>query len=565
MRNGCESMPITVQEIVNLPIFNSAKVRSGIELLDNRQVEWMSAIEGPVENFVRKYEFVLTTGLGCESDPASLFEFTKDVYESGASALGIAIGRYVFEIPQEIIDFAEEREFVLIELPWELRFTDLQREVMKEINKRQEGFMERARQTQKKLIDFVIHGKDLTEIIQYVERELNCTIVFTDRNGRVKSVQRNSEAVIATWESIQEQAEVIEDDSAFRHIQQAPFEQGYILNKELTSGTFHVGQGNFIIILHEKDSLTTNTLQVLESLAAATALWISREDAIVKTEIRLRNEFIWGLAKTPQMNMDQNMQSRGKLLGYNLNAPYMCIVGYSDNFESFYEGQSGNHEIGFKNIIYYIEEEVRYAASVVDKQFAFTFDDDKLIVYLQFTNEEHSTTVHHFLDLLDKRLNTIIPGVIFSWGIGISRDGVMQFYESFQKANSALDIGRKQKEPGQRISFDDTKLNRLLLHLANNQEVRDITLTTLEPLIEYEKKREMDLIDTFIVYDNQNGNVSQAARVLNMHRQSLLYRLRKIETLTNLSLDNPDDIFLLSISIKVWLTGMFDQTSHKDP
>src|SRR5699024_11593917 len=79
------------------------------------------------------------------------------------------------------------------------------------------------------------------------------------------------------------------------------------------------------------------------------------------------------------------------------------------------------------------------------------------------------------------------------------------------------------------ISFDDTKLNRLLLHLANNPEVRDITLNTLQPLIEYEKKREMNLIDTFIAYDNQNGNVSQAARVLNMHRQSLLYRLRKIE------------------------------------
>src|SRR5690625_1949887 len=178
IRNGCESMPITVQEVVNLPIFNSAKVKSGIELLDNRQVEWMSAIEGPVENFVRKHEFILTTGLGCENDPIALFEFTKDVYESGASALGIAIGRYVFEIPQEIIDFAEEREFVLIELPWELRFTDLQREAMKEINKRQEGFIERARQTQRKLIDFVIQGKELTDIKKYVVHELNCSIVL---------------------------------------------------------------------------------------------------------------------------------------------------------------------------------------------------------------------------------------------------------------------------------------------------------------------------------------------------------------------------------------------------
>lgn len=556
-------MPITVQEIVNLPIFNLAKVRSGIELLDDRSVEWMSAIEGPVENFVRKYEFILTTGLGCENDPTLLFEFTKDVYESGASALGIAIGRYVFDIPQEIIDFAAEKEFILIEIPWELRFTDLQREVMKEIHARQEGFMERAREMQKTLIDYVIHGKDLSAIIHYVEKELNCSIVFTDSSGRVKTGKGNPDELIKKWEDIAEKAEVIEDDSAFRHIQRASLENGYILKKEITSGTLHVPQGNFIIVLQDKKWLTTNTLQVLESLSAATALWISREDAIVKTEIRLRNEFIWGLAKNPQISIDKNVYSRAKLLGYHLAVPYVCMVGYSDNFDSFYDGQFGHHDFGFKSIIYYIEEEVRYAASVVDKQFAFTFDDDKLIIYLQFTNGEHRT-VHHFLDLLDKRLNTLIPGVIFTWGIGMSRDGMMQFYESFQKANSALDIGRKQKEPGQRVSFDDTKLNRLLLHLANNQEVRDITLTTLAPLIDYEEKREMDLIDTFIAYDNQNGNVSQAARVLNMHRQSLLYRLRKIESLTNLSLDNPDDVFLLNISIKVWLTGMIDQKEESN-
>lgn len=554
-------MPITVQEIVNLPIFNTAKVKSGIELLGDRHVEWMSAIEGPVENFVRKYEFILTTGLGCESDPELLFDFTKDVYESGASALGIAIGRYVFDIPQEIIDFAEEKEFVLIEIPWELRFTDLQREVMKEINIRQEGFMERARDTQKTLIDYVIHGKDLSEIIQFVEKELNCHIVYTDSSGRVKAGQGNPSELMEQWESVRDQAEVIEEDSAFRHIQRVSFRDGYILKKEIAPGTIRVAQGSFVIVLKEKKWLTPNMLQVLESLSAATALWISREDAIVKTEIRLRNEFIWGLAKTPQMTLDKNVHSRARLLGYNLDVPYVCMVGYSDNFDSFYDSQHGQQEFGFKSIIYYIEEEVRYAASVVDKQFAFTFDDDRLIIYLQFTNEEH-TTVHHFLDFLDKRLNTLMPGVVFSWGIGMSRDGLMQFYESFQKANAALDIVRKQKEPGQRISFEDTKLNRLLLHLAHNQEVHDITLATLAPLIDYEEKREMDLIDTFIAYDNQNGNVSQAARVLNMHRQSLLYRLRKIESLTHLSLDNPDDVFLLNISIKVWLAGMVSQNDY---
>src|SRR5699024_11813285 len=96
----------------------------------------------------------------------------------------------------------------------------------------------------------------------------------------------------------------------------------------------------------------------------------------------------------------------------------------------------------------------------------------------------------------------------------------------------------------------------LLVHYTNKKELKTITIATLKTFVDYEKKREMELIDTFIAYDNQNGNVSQAARVLNLHRQSLLYRLRKIESLTNLSLDNPDDVFLLNISIKVWQTGV---------
>ena len=69
-------------------------------------------------------------------------------------------------------------------------------------------------------------------------------------------------------------------------------------------------------------------------------------------------------------------------------------------------------------------------------------------------------------------------------------------------------------------------------------------------------ENEMYLIKTFTVYTKNKGNVSQTARELNLHRQSLLYRLRKIEALTKLSLIDPDDLFLLDLSIKIWTTGM---------
>src|SRR5699024_12172697 len=102
-----------------------------------KKKEWVSAIEGPVENFVRKEELIVTTGMGCEHHPELFFEFVKDVYEAGASALGVALERLIYELLQYIIDFARDWQFVLIEEPWELRFADIQRKTMEEINNRQ--------------------------------------------------------------------------------------------------------------------------------------------------------------------------------------------------------------------------------------------------------------------------------------------------------------------------------------------------------------------------------------------------------------------------------------------
>src|SRR5699024_10170882 len=185
-------------------------------------------IEGPVENFVRKDELILTTGMGYEHEPEKLFEFTKEVYDSGASALAIALGRYIFELPHNIIDFAEKNHFVIIELPWEIRFADIQRETMKFIQKRQEKFSEKAHQTQKRLIDLVVQGKDLSDIIQYVERKLKCEIVYADSKGRMKHSTANTHPndLLQWWNEIEVSELEQLAEANFRHIEQVPFKEG---------------------------------------------------------------------------------------------------------------------------------------------------------------------------------------------------------------------------------------------------------------------------------------------------------------------------------------------------
>lgn len=71
-------------------------------------------------------------------------------------------------------------------------------------------------------------------------------------------------------------------------------------------------------------------------------------------------------------------------------------------------------------------------------------------------------------------------------------------------------------------------------------------------LLEYDRLHNLDLTGTCRVYLQYNSNVSQAASALHLHRQSLLYRLKKIEMLTALSLGDADDLFLLNLCLRLW-------------
>lgn len=543
-------MSITVQHIIDLPILRKANVLTGIERLNKQHVEWMTATEGPVKDYVREDEIILTTGVECD-DTEKLLRFVKAVQKANAAALAIATGKFIKEIPQEVIRFAEQHQFIIIELPWDVRFTDIQRETTKAINEKQHEHIEEAQQMQERLFDYVVQGKELSDIINYVENELHCSIVFTDHYGRIKSsAVKRPKDLIQLWKKHAQKNNIIKKEIDSFAVEKISYKDGYLVKKEIATNVEQISEGYFIIYFQDEKGLQMSALQTIESLAGATAIWLSREDAIAKTELRLKNQFIWDLAKSTDVVFEEKAQTRANLFGFQLDIPYVCIVGYSEQLE-VNNGDEYEESLGNKTIIDDVEEEIRQTASTMNKQVAFTLDEDYLIVFLEAKKKEE-TLIQQFIDHVNERLDVLIDGGVFSWGVAQEGDGIKTFHKSYEKAFSALEMVLSQKEPGDVFSFEETRLNRLLLQLANDETVKDITQSAIQPLIDYGQERDIDLIETFIVYDDEKRNVSQAARALNLHRQSLLYRLDKINKLTNLSVDNPDDAFLLNISIKVY-------------
>jgi len=562
-------MNLTVENILDYNIMKNAKARTGINFISMSYVQWISVIEMPVENFVRKNEVVLSTAIGCGQDIKLFEEFVKDIIESEAAALVIALGKYVFDIPKEVIELAESKNFIIIEIPWEVRFSDVIENVMKEINSLHYKEREQSEKVQQELLKLILQETNLNYIAKFVQNHIEAPIIITDQGGIIQGKSSSIKGLEQLWKDYSvkglipsnKQVSTLTHDPAFQKFEIIDVE-GYLLLQLPILQVSGDAQGYIFVVTPFGTSiesfLTPYRAHVLEHLATSIALWFSRKNAIEETKMRIRSDFVQDLAQGTILSQNQ-ANSRAKLLGYNLNCPYICIVGKPENLKDKFQKWKLNYksfEDWLENMIRYIEEEIFYAAQSLGKQLMVTYHGELLLIYLEVNYKLENNGTNNFLDLVDRRLCNLLPEIIISWGIGNYHEGIKGFEKSYQNAKVALNIGKRKRGSGTRTMYENTKIDRVLLNLGQDKGMREIIMSTVEPLVQYDEARNADLITTFTTFNECHGNVSQTARELNLHRQSLRYRLRKIEFVTGLSLTNPEDLFLLDLSIKTWKLGI---------
>jgi purine catabolism regulator len=89
---------------------------------------------------------------------------------------------------------------------------------------------------------------------------------------------------------------------------------------------------------------------------------------------------------------------------------------------------------------------------------------------------------------------------------------------------------------------------RLLEELARSPDLAPFG-ELVRPLVEHDRERRSDLVRTLRVYFATGANASEAADRLFLHRNSLLYRLERIQKLTGLDLKDPGARLALQLGL----------------
>ena len=102
---------------------------------------------------------------------------------------------------------------------------------------------------------------------------------------------------------------------------------------------------------------------------------------------------------------------------------------------------------------------------------------------------------------------------------------------------------------------------RLLRELARSPELAPFA-ELVEPLAEHDLERRSDLVRTLRAYFAAGANASEAADRMFLHRNSMLYRLERVEKLTGLDLKDPRVALALQLGLLAIEGEKADEVEH---
>lgn len=180
---------------------------------------------------------------------------------------------------------------------------------------------------------------------------------------------------------------------------------------------------------------------------------------------------------------------------------------------------------------------------------------DVLLVHTTETNPGRTAarTAHQSATAALSAARERFPGLVIRCGIGGTHRRAEGLRTSAADARAALAATRQSVPPRDIIAIDALGLNPMLVEWYASDTTRASVDDLLAPLAELGAQNAEDAIRTLQSYLDHQSSPAKAAKDLNVHPQTIAYRLRKITSLLHVDLNDPEQRLALQLACRAWL------------
>ena len=567
---------LTVRHILKLPVFIGARVRAGSGGLE-RQVQTIRVGETVyTPEWIRGGDFIfgalpfLSSVDSEEARTALLCRWTRELNQSGASALGVMLGLYLDELPRELLEMAEQMDFPIVEFS---RDTD-QREVLESVMR--ELFLARERERRRATFAFMQLCQTMvgphrlasvaTRLANFAE---NPVVIENERFEFLTASEMTGEDVRGMLRARRapEVVQALAARAAATDGQESPMVTAFSDNgRSRTQLTWPVKARErtigYLSLIELRRPILGEHQLLLETCLGAVALDMSQQFFVESELWRVRRELFELLLREPPE--EAAVRHMAEVLGLELGREHTALF---IRLKTEPAAACALHGAEPERFEYAVSAAVRTVRETVESAQLRTF----LCVWhgnvlaLAENAGRSPETMKKLATRLWERLVAAQPHVSVRVGLGRPGQGLHALRESCIEAQDTVDCICRFRRSESVLRYDELGQSALLLPVLREQETaRSYCRNILGALIDRDRANGTELLRTLQVYLESNCNLSETGRVLCLHPKSVRYRIDQIAQLLPVGLSSFGDRSAVGLALSLY-QGLEEERGSQRP
>ena len=387
---------------------------------------------------------------------------------------------------------------------------------------------------QTSLLKELIANSELSGLVEKLSYSVGCPVALTNPSYRIIVTAGLKQRLLNNY------LQVMPSKSINYHmlkISEDQTDQGFVF--PIKNKHENLGFLVFFCAETEREKITEYAIIATDICAIS----LLKQNQINQAERQFKDPFVFDLLYG-NMNSDEDIINRGKLWGWDLAKPHCVVVFELNNYDQY----TSDKQIAL-NLLDIVESEL-----VKMEQSPITFRKKGEITVVLSLDIKRAQERKAYINILVRRVlalaEELYPDRVVSVGSGRTYPKPSDIFRSYQEAKVALELGRLMNIRSKTPFFRDLGLARILYN-HDQRELVEFYNDNLGELIRYDQEQNTEFVKTLESFFLNRCDLKAAADDLFLHPNTLRYRLKKIEEILEIDLDDIDTRLDLMTAFKI--------------
>lgn len=283
----------------------------------------------------------------------------------------------------------------------------------------------------------------------------------------------------------------------------------------------------------------------VDKFTGLASLYFQNEGHMVDILEKVKRHFVYDLLYH-KFESQKVMMEHGKIWGWNLEKPHRVLLVDIQLSQDW----NGSGQWLLDMVEYLEREKCKFEENIHVVLF-----EDKIVLLLEDeaarTSEERKRYVIELAQMLEQDLSRQWGDCSFHIGIGKWYQDTTFLNKSYQEAKLALQFGQGWFKDQKVFHYNDLGILRLLMHVHQGI-LSDFSEDYLSVLMESDQESGTEYMKTLLSYIQFRGRMDETAEALFIHPNTLRNRIKKIEEMLGIDLQDPEEFSNMMVAVKIY-------------